>query len=94
MGASHGAQLNTPRFLAVASGSLYFTDSGNHRVRKVDLATELSHLCWDWISGKSVMGPSYGGTVQYSSCIAAASGCLYIADVVNNCVRRIDWEMG
>jgi sugar lactone lactonase YvrE len=95
-GPAAAAQLNTPRFLAVASGNLYITDSGNHRVRKVDLATGIITT----FAGTGVAafggdgGPATAAQLNVPLGVAADAGNLYIADVLNNRIRRIDLATG
>ena len=92
-GLARNAALNSPTSVAVdAAGILYIADVGNHRVRRVD-ASGLIHL----VAGTG--SPGYGGDggravdAQLAEPIAVAvdgSGNLYIADLRNHRVRRVD----
>lgn len=90
-GAATLAVLNTPTGVAVAGGSLYIADRGNQRVRQV--------------SGGSITTVAGNGTANYSGDGLAATaaglsgpgavafdttGNLYIADIGNERVRRVD----
>ncbi len=85
------AQLNSPYGLALDSqGSLYIADSSNHRIRK--------------ISGGAITTVAGSGTIGYTGDNAAATsaylntptgiafdskGNFYIADSVNNVIRKV-----
>ncbi|MFJ2215250.1 RICIN domain-containing protein [Streptomyces sp. NPDC101062] len=86
------AQLNAPYEIAVDStGTLYFSDRENHRVRKITTDGKIST-----VAGTGVAG--YGG--DNGSAISAqlnkprgvaldGAGTLYIADSVNHRVRKV-----
>jgi sugar lactone lactonase YvrE len=87
------ARLNGPSDLALdAAGNLYFTDSLNHRVRKVATTGIITTVAG------SVMGYSDGqaSTAKFNqprgiAVVEEASGtCIYTADLRNNRVRKID----
>jgi hypothetical protein len=75
-------------------GRLYFCDSGNNRVRVVDLTTGII----DTYAGNGGLGAfdGDGGPAtqahMFSPCDLAfgADGDLYIADTYNNCIRKVD----
>ena len=85
------AILFNPNGVAVdASGTIYFTDTSNNRIRKTNLAGIVKT-----IAGKQAPGFKNGKGLKasFSSptglCIDP-SGVLYIADTGNNAIRRMD----
>ena len=92
------AQLNLPRAVAVdGSGNLYISDSGNNRVRRVDTATGVITT----VAGTGTPGFSGDGglattaQLKFSMTVAVdGTGSLYIADQVNNRIRRVDARSG
>jgi DNA-binding beta-propeller fold protein YncE len=92
------AQLNGPFDVGFdPSGNLYFSDTFNHRIRRVDGRTGIIST----VAGYGIAG--YGG--DGGPALAAAfnepygiavdrSGNIYVADRHNHCVRRIDGASG
>ncbi|MFJ8470942.1 RICIN domain-containing protein, partial [Kitasatospora sp. NPDC094011] len=86
------AQLNLPMGLAVDSaGAVYFADYNNHRVRKIGTDGRISTVAGIGTAG---FGGDNGPPVkaQLNNPAALAVDCvdtLYIADHVNNRIRRI-----
>ena len=88
------ATLSTPRGITVdANNNIYFCDTGNSRVRRIDATTQIIQT----VAGNGVSG--YGGDgglavnarLSTPTGIAADSlGNLYIADTRNQCVRYLD----
>ena len=97
-GAATAAQLNYPVGVAVdGSGNLYIADLGNHRIRKVDAAGVISTVAGAGSTGES--GGGFGGdggpatAAQLRSPAGVAldgAGNLYIADALNNRIRKVD----
>jgi sugar lactone lactonase YvrE len=97
-GPAIAAKLSSPHALTVdANGNIYFTDTGNQRIRKINAATGLITT----IAGNG----SYGYTGDNGLATAAefsnpnsvavdANGNIYIADYGNSCVRRINSTSG
>ena len=82
-------------FLSVAtdaSGNVYIADSENHRVRRIDTAGMISTFAGTGEPGFSGDGgPAAQAQLIYPAGVAAdESGNLYVADVGNHRVRRID----
>lgn len=91
------ASIRQPSSLAItADGMLYFSDSGNHRVRKVDLNTGIiTTIAGTGTSGFNGDGPAT--TVNLSTPLGVAldgSGGIYVVDSVAMRLRRIDLTGG
>jgi sugar lactone lactonase YvrE len=91
-GRAVGAELFIPSGLAVDThGILYIADSANNRVRRVDLAGNISTLTGTGRAGfKGDNGPA--GDAELNDPVALAvdsAGNLYIADLGNNRVRLV-----
>jgi sugar lactone lactonase YvrE len=86
------AQLNAPRALAVdANGDVFVADSGNNRVRKVDITGKIFTIAGTGDAGYSGDG---GEAVRAhlsapAGLAAGFGGSLYIADTRNNVVREV-----
>ena len=91
--AATGALLNIPSDVVVdGSGNLFIADSGNNRVRKVDGPTgiigTIAGGASDGFSGDA--GPAANSLLSFPWKIAVdAAGAVYVADRVNNRVRKI-----
>lgn len=91
------AQIDHPRDVAVDStGNLYFSDSYNHRIRKVDASGIITTVAGSGPAG-SYLG-EYGGDgglatqarlSQPYGIALDSTGNLYIADTFNNRVRKV-----
>ena len=87
------AALDDPVSVAVDSaGNVYVTDPGNHRVRRIDTAGVISTIAGTGEEGfGGDGGPATDAQLGYPAGVAVdAAGNLYLADVVNHRVRRID----
>ena len=87
------AQLSVPRGVAVDSaGNVYVADVGNQRVRRIDTAGVISTIAGtgeDGFSGDG--GPATEAQLSVPHGVAVDSaGNVYVADVGNQRVRRID----
>ena len=77
-GPAVAAALNGPEGVAVdAAGNLYIADTGNHRIRRVDLSGTITT-----VAGTGLISPS-GVALSHD-------GSLYIADTGNHRIRRVD----
>lgn len=95
-GLATAATMSTPTGLVLdAAGNLFFTDSGNNRIRRVDASTGIITT----IAGTGVAGLSGDGgpatvadlNLGYMSGIALdAASNLYFVDQYNSRIRRID----
>ncbi len=90
------AQLAYPTGLVLdGKGTLYFSESPFHRIRKLVLATgAVSTVAGDTTAGH-VDGPGVGARFSGPSGLAIdAQGHLYVADEGNHCIRKIDPATG
>ena len=92
-GAATAAQLNWPWDVAVdGSGNLYIADTGNNRIRKVDSSGNIST-----VAGTGTQGFSGDGAAATAAQLRIPTGValdgagnLYIADALNNRIRKVD----
>jgi len=92
-GAAIQATLSNPEGAAFdAGGNLYIADTSNHRIRKVDTNSMITT-----VAGTNSMGFSGDGGAAInaqlydpSGVAFDAAGNLYIADTVNNRIRKVD----
>jgi sugar lactone lactonase YvrE len=93
--------VNTPKVsgsVIVNDRTLYIADSGNHRIRRINLDTNVI----DCIAGASAQagysgdgGSALGATFNWPSDLALGpDGRLYIADRLNHAIRAIDMTSG
>jgi sugar lactone lactonase YvrE len=93
-GPATAADLDSPQGLAVdTSNRLYLSDTHNHRIRRVDLATNIITT----IAGTGVAGysgdnsPAATASLSLPTALALdTSGNLFVADTGNHRIRRID----
>jgi sugar lactone lactonase YvrE len=85
------AQLNSPYGLTFdSSGQLYIADSGNNRVRKVNLSGKISTIAGDGNCGYSGDGGPPGvAELCFPQDVVLNSGATYIADTGNLVIRKI-----
>ena len=93
-GSATGATLYSPQGAALdGSGNLYFADTNNHRIRKVNAATgAISTVAGNDIQGFSGdLGTATQASLNYPQGVALdGAGNLFIADT-NNCrIRKVD----
>ncbi|MCI0623163.1 MAG: hypothetical protein L0387_16165, partial [Acidobacteria bacterium] len=87
------ANLSSVYGLAVApDGTLYLSDRGNHRIRRVGTDGIISTIAGTGIAGYSGDGgPAANAQLHFPEGLALGpDGSLYIADSLNNRVRKID----
>lgn len=97
-GQATAADLNFPEGVAVDSaGNIYIADEGNHRIRKVTAATGVITT----IAGTGLLGsggdggPATQADLNFPGGVAVdAGGNVYIADVGNRRIRRINASDG
>lgn len=87
------ARVSRPAGLAVAGGQLYIADSGNHRVRVVDLATSIIET----VAGRGAAGFDGDGgpaadallDAPWAVAVSGDGETLFIADTGNHRVRGV-----
>ncbi|HXN22335.1 MAG TPA: hypothetical protein VOA41_06285 [Candidatus Dormibacteraeota bacterium] len=97
-GPATGAGLAGPSGVSVdASGNLFIADSFDHRIRRVDAATGvITTVAGNGTPGFSGDGGAATAASFYepSGVAVDASGNLYIADIYNSRIRRVDAATG
>jgi len=94
LGPATTAQLNAPEGLALdGSGNLYIADGNNHRVRKLDTSGNISTVAGNGtccaFNGDGAAATSADIGTPYGLAVDS-SGNLYLSDITNNIVRRVD----
>lgn len=92
-GPAASASLSYPAgVFADSIGNLYIADSGNNRIRMVDIFGTITTVAGDGLMGFSGDGgPGISASLNYPSGVFVdIAGNLYIADSSNNRIRRID----
>ncbi|HVW85463.1 MAG TPA: BACON domain-containing carbohydrate-binding protein, partial [Bryobacteraceae bacterium] len=92
------AQLDAPQGLvADAWGNLYVADSGNNRIRRVDAATGLITTVAGTgsVGSNGDDGPALAAQLNDPRAVALdRAGNLFIADTLNNRIRKVDVSTG
>jgi serine/threonine-protein kinase len=90
--------LNAPDGVALAAdGDLIIADAENHRVRRVDVQTaRIATIAGSGVPGfAGDGGPATQAQLYQPAAVAVSEdGDIYIADTMNNRIRRIDAETG
>jgi sugar lactone lactonase YvrE len=88
------AGLNKPTVAVDASGNLFIADRGNNRIRKVDLKGIITTVAGNGSSGYSGDGgAATNASLNNPSDVAVDdSGNLFIADLANNRIRKVDTQ--
>jgi len=93
-----GAWMNSPSGLAFDNADdLYIADTGNNVIRRVDAVTNIiTTVAGDHKQGYSGDGgPALGAELNQPSAVAVDdSGNIFIADLGNNVIRRVDGATG
>jgi sugar lactone lactonase YvrE len=98
-------KLDLPVGVAIdpVTGETYISDEANVRIRKIDMAGNISTICGTGARGYTGDGgPATMATLNLPAGqsapavgrIAYASGFVYIADYLNHCIRRINTATG
>jgi uncharacterized repeat protein (TIGR01451 family) len=91
-GPATSAFINGPGHLALSGTSLYIADTGNHRIRKVNLAALPSPTIVLVAGSSSGYQDGAAASARFNSpngVAADAGGNVYVADTSNNCVRLV-----
>jgi hypothetical protein len=86
------AQINNPvNLVETRDGTIYFSDYGNHRIRKIDQAGTISTIAGTSAYGTlGDGGPAVNAQLNHPTGLALDSqGALYVADTGNNRIRII-----
>ncbi|MDL1984383.1 MAG: hypothetical protein LWX54_09395 [Deltaproteobacteria bacterium] len=92
-GPSTDAQLDQPYGVVVdAAGSIFIADSGNHRIRKVDASGIITTVAGTGNWGSSGDGgPATDAQLALPYGVAVdAAGSIFISDLRNNRIRKVD----
>jgi trimeric autotransporter adhesin len=97
-GLAIAAELKFPYALVLdTSGNVYFSDAGNNRIRKIDIASGIITT----IAGNGTQGYSGDGAAATAAelfnpggLVFDGSGNLFFADAYNNCIRKINFTTG
>jgi sugar lactone lactonase YvrE len=89
-GTGTAASFNGPRGLAVdASSNVYVADANNNLIRKIDINGVVTTFAGSGAKGNA-SGSAAGASFYYPSGVAVdAAGNVYVADALNNLVRKI-----
>ena len=95
-GPATAAQLDSPQGLALSSTTLYIADTHNHRIRAVNLATNIIITIAGTTPGFSGdNAPANAAQLNLPTAITLdTTGNLYIADTANHRIRRINATTG
>jgi trimeric autotransporter adhesin len=92
------ATFNSPRYLAVSrAGNLYIHDYNHFVIRKITGATNIiSNYCGNYTKGTSGIGgpASEAQLYQFNNVTVDRAGNIYVTDINNNKVYRIDAATG
>ncbi|MFA6016003.1 MAG: IPT/TIG domain-containing protein [Gallionellaceae bacterium] len=88
------AKFNQPAGITTANGKLYVADSGNHKIRQIDIATgEVTTVAGSGSTG-SLDGNGTAASFRNPRGITTDGVKLYVADTDNNKIRQIDIASG
>jgi uncharacterized protein (TIGR03437 family) len=90
-GAALAVTLNGPTALAFdGSGSLYFVDAGNYRVRKLSAGGIVSTVAGNGnYTASGDNGPAISAGMYPTGIAVDASGSLYISDIIAGTIRKV-----
>lgn len=91
------ARLNRPNSVALdANGNIYIADRGNNKIRKITVSTgvisTVAGLGLDTFSGDG--GPAVNAQLNAPTGLTITNGNIYVADLSNHRVRKIDLNTG
>jgi sugar lactone lactonase YvrE len=90
-----GWVFSIPRVAVDASGNLFIADGGNNVIRKVDAQGVITTVAGNYYLGGATYtgegGAAIGASLSFPSGVAVdGSGNLFIADSLNNGIRKVD----
>ncbi|HEY4181394.1 MAG TPA: hypothetical protein VGM90_31325 [Kofleriaceae bacterium] len=81
----------TGRMMYDSAGNLFFADTDNNRIRKIDTAGIVTTVAGTGETGSSGDNvPATQAQLNHPVDIATADDGVYFSDVQNNCIRKID----
>ncbi|HET9439618.1 MAG TPA: hypothetical protein VFO52_05585 [Longimicrobiales bacterium] len=90
------ASINLPTGLAVSGNTLYFTETGTHTIRALDLTagtlTKVAGIGANGFSGD--LGPALQAAFDYPAALAITNNSLFVSDQNNDRVRVINVQTG
>ncbi len=92
-GPASTAQISYPNYVIVdATGNVFLTDNGNHRIRKINTSGTITTIAGNGSPGYSGdLGLATAAKLYYPAGIRFDStGSLYIADYGNNVIRKVN----
>ena len=87
------ARVNRPEDVALdGAGNLYVADTRNNRIRRIDTEGIITTVAGTWDRGYTGdNGPAVSARLNHPASVAVdVEGNVYIADIANNRIRRID----
>ena len=90
-GAAGQAMFNQPAGITIVDGLIIVADSGNHMVRSIDRAGNVSTICGNGEAGDEEVNLS-GAFLNRPMGVCYHKGFLYIADTMNNRIKAIPFE--
>jgi len=93
-GVGDAVRLQHPLDVECHEGALYFADTYNNKIKKLDPTSRASHT-WLGSGERGLMdGLNVSASFNEPSGLSAADGTLYIADANNHAIRAADLETG
>ena len=90
-GVGTAAQFNNPTGIALSGTTLYIAEQYNNRIRAIDIASkEVSTLAGSTAGYKDGVGTA--AQFNNPTGIAVSGNTLYITDVINNRIRKIEYK--
>lgn len=94
-GTGASARFSAPEGVAADAAAVYVADTGNHTIRKLDLASgAVTTLAGRAGEAGSADGPGDAARFRSPGALTVGSGVLYVADTGNHAIRRLDLVSG
>ena len=91
-GAGTAAQFNKPMGIATDGKTLYIADTGNHRIRAVDIATKTVRDIAGNGTARHKEGVGSAAQFNFPTDLAIDGNTLYVTDLTNNRIRKIEYK--
>ncbi len=93
-GAVNKAKFNFPKGICVLDNGLIFVaDTWNHSIRVIKPDHTVATLSGN-AKAENIVGTFAESSFNAPSALAYSEGCLYVSDMWNNCIKRINLEYG